>query len=245
MNKKKIIAVILAGGKGSRLQPVIKNIPKALVKIGDKPVIEHQIMLLRKHGIKEIWILLGHLGEKVKNYLGQEGRWKVKINYCQEKELLGTAGALKQLEGKIKTDFLVLSGDIMLDFDVERFMNFHKEKRGLASLVVHPSDHPFDSDLVQTNENGEIVSLLKRPHAKDIILKNLGIASVFTFSPKILKYIPKSKKTDFERDILSNVLSSGEKIYAYNTSEYIKDIGTPERLEEARADYVSGKIITS
>lgn len=242
MNREKITAVILAGGMGTRLQPIVKNTPKVLVKIGDKPVIEHQIILLRKHGIKEIWVLLGHLGEKVRNYLGKGERWKVKINYCQEKKPLGTAGALKQLEGEMKDDFLVLSGDIMLDFDVKRFTNFHKEKRGLASLVVHLSDHPFDSDLVKADENGKIVSLLKRPHQKGIIPQNLGIASVFAFSPKILKYIPKSKKTDFEKDILSNILSSGEKIYAYSTSEYLKDIGTPDRLEKARADY---KVLTS
>ncbi len=242
-------AVILAGGKGTRLQSVLKNTPKALVKIGNKPIIEYQIILLRKHGIEEIWILLGHLGDKIRNYLGDGEKWKMKINYCQEKELLGTAGALKQLEGKIKTDFLVLSGDIMLDFDISRFINFHKEKRGLASLVVHPSDHPLDSDLVKADKNEKIITLLKRPHDQGVILGNLGIASVFAFSPKIIKYIPKDKKTDFERDILSSILSSGEEIYAYNTSEYIKDIGTPERLEEARSDYfsqkISAKILTS
>lgn len=242
MNKKKITAVILAGGKGTRLQSVIKNTPKVLVKIGGRPVIEHQIILLKKYGIKEIWILLGHLGEKVRNYLGEGRRWGIKIRYCQEEKLLGTAGAIKQLEGKVKTDFLVLSGDLMMDFDVKRFINFHKNKKGIATIVVHPSDHAFDSDLVEAEEDGEIVFLLKRPHPQGIVLGNLGIASVFTFSPEILKYIPKSKKTDFERDILSNILNSGEKIYAYNTSEYIKDIGTPERLNEARADY---KVLTS
>lgn len=235
-------ALILAGGKGIRLYPITKKIPKVLMKIGGKTVIEHQIVLLKRYGVKEIWVLVGFLGEKVRKYLNEGKRWKTKIRYCQEKRLLGTAGALKQLEGKIKTDFLVFSGDVMLDFDVKRFINFHKKKKGMATMIVHPSDHPFDSDLVEADREGKVISLLKRPHPENIIFKNLSIASVFIFSPRIFKYIPTRRKTDFEKDILPKVLKAGEKVYAYNTPEYIKDMGTPKRLKLVEADYVSGKI---
>jgi len=254
-------AVIIAGGKGTRLTPFIKNTPKSLVKIGGKPIIEHQILLLKKYGLKEIWILLGYLGNQTRRYLGDGKKWNVKICYHQEENLLGTAGALKVLEGKIgdedkssssrfarlrlarvREDFLVFSGDVMMNFDVKRFIDWHKKKRGMASIVVHPNNHPFDSDLVEVDDKGQIVVLLKRPHPKGIIFRNLSIASVFIFSPKIFKYIPKNKKADIEKDILSILLSSKEKIYAYNTPEYLKDMGTPKRLEEVRRDYISGKI---
>ena len=235
-------AVILAGGKGTRLASFIKNIPKSLVKIGGKPVIEHQILLLRENGIKEIWILLGYLGDEIKKYLQKKERWNVGIHYSQEKEPLGTAGALKTLEGKIKEDFLVLSGDVMMDFDIKRFINYHRQKKGIALIVVHPNDHPFDSDLVEIDNEGKIVSFLIRPHLPGIIFRNLTIASAFIFSSKIFRYIPKNKKTDLEEYLFPQLLPSKEKIYAYNTPEYLKDMGTPDRLARVRIDYASGKI---
>ena len=261
MRKKTIKkAVILAGGKGTRLAKVAKNIPKSLVKIGKKSLIEHQILLLKKYGVKEIWILLGHLGGQIRKYLQDGKKWNIKIYYHQEKKPLGTAGALKLLEGKIgdedkssssrfarlrlarvREDFLVLSGDVIMDFDIKRFIN-HQQKKSIATIIIHPNDHPFDSDLVEVDDKGQIIALLKRPHPKGITFRNLSIASAYIFSPKIFKYIPENRKFDIEKDILPLLLKSKEKIYAYNTPEYLKDIGTPDRLARVRADYVSGKI---
>jgi histidinol-phosphate phosphatase family protein len=237
-----MIAVILAGGRGTRLSSIIKRIPKPLVKIGEKPIIEHQILLLRRYGIKKIWLLLGYMGEKIREYLGDGKKWGVKIYYHQEKEPLGTAGALKVLENFINKDFLVFSGDIMLDIGLQRFIKFHKNKKSDATFIVHPSDHPLDSDLVEVNNEGRIISLLKRPHPPEITFHNLSIASIYIFSPKIFKFIPRDKKTDIEKDIFPKLLKSNLKIYAYKTPEYIKDIGTPSRLTKVRLDYKSGKI---
>ena len=189
-------AVIIAGGKGKRLSPYIGNIPKGLVKIGNKPIIEHQISLLKREGINEVYFLLGHLGNQIKEYFGNGEKWKIKINYFQEKKSLGSAGALLQLKNEIKQDFLVFSCDVMTDFDIKRFINWHKKKKGIVSIVSHPNDHPFDSDLIETDENEKVVSLLKRPHDNNLIFKNLTIASAFIFSPKIFKYIPRNKKCD-------------------------------------------------
>ncbi len=168
-------AVILAGGKGTRLLPLTKKIPKCLVKIGEKPLIEHQILFLKKNGIKEIWLLLGYLGEKVKKYL-EDKDFKLKIKFHQEEKLLGTAGALKFLEKEIKKDFLVLSGDLMINFDLKRFIKFHQKKKGIATILVHPSDHPLDSDLVEVDKTGKILKLLRRPHPQGRIFRNLAIA---------------------------------------------------------------------
>ena len=166
MNK----AVILAGGKGTRLYPTTKTIPKSLLKIGDKSVIEHQILLLKEYGIKEIWILSGFLGEIIKEYLGDGQRLGVNIYYRQEKTPLGTAGCLKILESEMKEDFLVFSGDVMMDFDIRRFIDWHKEKnKSIVSILVHPNDHPFDSDLVDVDKDDRIISLLRRPHPPESI----------------------------------------------------------------------------
>ncbi len=236
-------AVILAGGKGTRLAPLIKNTPKSLVKIGGKPVIEHQILLLRKYGIKDIWILLGYLGNEIKEYLGNGKKWNVNIRYHQEKEPLGTAGAVKTLAEKVKEDFLVFSGDVMLDLNLKKFINWHGEKKEkIASIVVHSTDHPSDSDLVEIDDSERITNFLIRPHPEGKILPDLSIASVFIFSPKILQYMPESKKSDIEKDILPVILKSKEKLYGYKTPEYIKDMGTPERLKKISQDFASGKI---
>ena len=235
-------AVILAGGKGTRLAKLVKDIPKPLIKIGGKPVIEHQILFLRKHGIKEIWILIGFLGDQIKEYLKDGKKWGVIIHYSQEKKLLGTAGALKILQNKIKKDFLVLSGDVMLNFDLKGFIKYHRSKKGIASIIVRPSDHPLDSDLVEVNKEWQIIDLLKKPHSNKLNFHNLSIASVYIFSPKVFNYIPLNIKSNIEKDILPLVLKSKNKVYAYISSGYFKDIGVPERLLKARKDYVSGKI---
>ncbi len=236
-------AVILAGGKGKRLGSLGKKIPKPLIKIGDKPILEHQIMLLRKYGIRDIWLPLGYLGNQIREYFGDGRKWQVNISYHQEEKPLGTAGAIKTLEKKIKEDFLVLSGDVMLNFDIGRFINYHRQKKEkIGSIVVHPNDHPFDSDLVEVDKTGRITSLLIRPHRSGATFRNLSIASVFIFSSKIFKYITSQKKSDIEKNILPLILKAKQKIYAYNTPEYLKDIGTPERLKKVKQDYASGKI---
>jgi len=130
----------------------------------------------------------------------------------------------------------------MMGFDVKRFIRWHKQKKGIASIIVHPSDHPFDSDLVEIDDKGQITALLRRSHPEGITFCNLSIASAYIFSPRIFRYIPKNEKSDIEKDILPKLLKSKEKMYAYKTPEYLKDMGTPKRLEEVRKDYISGKI---
>ena len=234
-------AVILAGGKGTRLAEITKNTPKALVEIGGVSVLEHQINFLQKNGIKEVWILLGYLAKEIQDFVETKERG-ITVGYKYEQAPLGTAGAIQQLESEMNEDFLVLSGDVMVNFDVQRFAKSHQDKGGIMSLIVHPNDHPFDSDLVEVDAQGKIFSLLQRPHEQGKTFRNLSIASVYIFSPKIFKYIPSNKKTDIEKDIIPLLLEAREHIHAYNTPEYIKDMGTPERLKQVRKDYESGKI---
>jgi histidinol-phosphate phosphatase family protein len=242
INAKNIPTIILCGGLGTRMREETEYKPKPMVLIGGKPIIEHQILLFKRYGIRRIWILLGHQGNKIKEYFGDGRKWKVKIYYHQEKEPMGTAGALKILENKIKKDFLVVSGDVMMNIDLRKFINWHKKQKGIATFIVHPNDHPFDSDLVEINKDKRIIAFLKRPHPSNRIFHNLSIASIYIFSPRIFQFIPKNRKSDIEKDILPKILKSEQKIYAYKTSEYIKDIGTPNRLMKVRKDYVLEKL---
>lgn len=233
-----MIAVIAAGGKGTRLASVAGDLPKALITIGKAPVIEHQILLLKKYAVTEIWLLVGHLAEQIIGYVGDGQRWGVNVRYSRENEPLGRSGALKQIASHLAEDFLFLSGDLMMDFDVQKFIDFHCQKKdAAASLLVHASDHPFDSDLVLLGRQQEIAALSLKPHQAPVSSEHLGIASVFIFSPRIFQYIPDGVKSDFEKDVLPRMLGAGEKVYGYRTEEYIKDMGTPERLEKVRREY--------
>ena len=239
-------AVILAGGRGTRLKNLTNTLPKPLIKIGKKPLLEHQINLLKDYGFNKIWILSGYLGEKIKDYVGDGSKWSVKINNIIESKLLGTAGALKQLGGKINMDFMVFSGDVMLDMDLKTLVKFHKNKTGkIATIVIHPNDHPYDSDLVTVNKDYKVTSFLIRQsksQPKNLLLRNLANAGIFVFSPKIFEVIKKNEFSDLERDIFPKILAKREGIYAYNTAEYIKDVGTLARLTIVRHDYNSSKI---
>jgi len=235
-------AVILAGGKGTRLASVLgEKTPKALVGIGNVPVLEHQITFLQENGVKEVWLLVGHLGKEIQDFVASK-EWGVVVHTMLEEQPLGTGGALKQLEKEIHEDFLVLSGDVMLDLDLGRFAQWHAKRNAMVSLVVHPNDHPFDSDLVQVDGEGKVAALLRRPHPEGLVFRNLSIASVYIISPKIFPFLPQGEKCDLEKDILPLLQDAKENLCAYNTPEYIKDMGTPERLEEVRKDYESGKI---
>lgn len=238
-------AVILAGGTGTRLN---LNYPKVLVEIGDKPIIIHQIILLKKYGIKNIWVLSGFQNEKVRSVLDTGKKWGVRIYHISESEnnLLGSAGALKSLENNIKNDFLILSGDVMLDIDLDNLIRFHNSHNSqVATIVVHPSDHPHDSDLVEINKQNQVTKFLIRKNKtqqKNLLYSNLTNTGVFIFSPKIFKSIKKNQKQDIEKDLFPKILAASEIIFAYKTAEYLKDMGTAQRLKKVIFDYKMGKI---
>lgn len=226
--------VILAGGKGTRLG--LKDIPKPMVNIIDKPLLEHQLNLIKTNtDINEIFILSGYKNEVISEYFGNGSDFGLKINHVVEPYPLGTAGALKLIENKINDRFLVFYGDIYLNFDVNSFINYDKENNSTGTIIVHPNDHPFDSDLVKV-KNQRVINILKKPHDNNLYYSNLVNAATYIFSKKIFKYIKKDTNCDIAKDLLPVLLKNNEKIYAYNTPEYIKDIGTPTRLEEVIKD---------
>jgi len=232
-------AVILAGGKGERLG--LKNIPKVMVKIGSKPLLQRQIELLVSFGITDIVLCVKHLSEKIKKYFGNGEKFGAKIIYSEEDDFLGTAGALKLAEDLLEKNFILLYGDIMLDMNLAKLVTYHKKKKGIATLVVHPSDHPEDSDIVDVDKDGRVKKIWRPKEGEKF--RNLTNAAVFVFSKKITKYIPGKKFANIERDILPLVLERGEHIYAYETDEYIKDIGIPERLKKVKNDFKNKKIV--
>lgn len=240
-----MIAVILAGGRGARLGKLTLKTPKPLIDLAGKPIIERQIQYLKRNGVRKIWVLSGYLGNQIQGYIGNGNKYGLEINHIVEDSPQGTAGALKNLDGLIRKDFLVLSGDIALDIDLKSLIYFHKKKKSVATIIAHPSDHPFDSDLIEVDANDKVSSIIIRSGKAQpggLVFRNLTCASMFVFSSKIFGYIKKLEVSDIEKNLIPRIIKTGRAVYAYRTAEYIKDVGTQERIKKVSFDILSGKV---
>jgi D,D-heptose 1,7-bisphosphate phosphatase len=232
--------VIIAGGKGTRIKSISEEIPKAMIPVNGKTILEHQIGLAKRYGFTDFLFLTGHLGHKIEAYFGNGSSLGVNIEYFREKEPLGTAGAFAEVANKLTSDFWVFYGDTVMDFDMEKMLAFHKSHKSEATLFLHPNDHPYDSDLVETDNSQRVLAFYPKPH--DGIYRNLVNAAVYILSPAILTYIKPKEKSDFGKDVFPAALNFGINIYGYISFEYIKDMGTPDRYEKVFADVISGKV---
>ncbi|MDO9153552.1 MAG: HAD-IIIA family hydrolase [Paludibacter sp.] len=234
--------VIIAGGKGTRIASVATEIPKAMIPINGKPVIEYQVELAKRYGLTDFIFIIGHLGEQIETYFDNGSKWGVTITYYKEKKALGTAGALAYLKSNLQEDFFVFYGDTVMDIDLEKMLDYHKKNNSDATLLVHPNDHPYDSDIVDVDENGRVKKIFIKPHPVGFISRNLVNAALFIFSPKVLNHIELGVKSHIEKDVLPACLDAGMILYGYNSPEYIKDMGTPERYQKVCEDVISGKV---
>lgn len=232
--------VIMAGGKGTRIAKVANDIPKPMIRLCEKPILQHQIECLKKQGFVDIILVIGHLGKIIKDYFDDGKKFGVNIKYYEEVMPLGTAGALAYLKEDLKEDFVLINGDIIFDIDLNRCINYHKTKCAKATLITHPNDHPYDSAIIVTDDNMKVIDWLHKEEKREFY-KNRVNSGIHILSSEIIENIPLGKKTDLDRDVLKPLINC-ENIYAYDTPEYIKDMGTPERLIAVSKDYISGKI---
>ena len=234
-------AVIMAGGKGTRIASLARDIPKPMLPLCGKPVLERQIEVLRREGFLDIVLVVGHLGGVIQSHFGDGAAFGVHITYIHEQEPLGTAGALALLGDVLKDeDFLLLNGDILFDVDLARFLAFHREKRGIATIFTHPSTHPADSVIVESDKNDRVTAFLAPDTARPLT-RNRTNAGLHFFSPAVLSRFSTVKKTDLDREVLAPLAAKGA-LFAYNSHEYVKDMGTPQRLTEAERDLAAGVV---
>lgn len=253
--------VIMAGGKGTRIASVKSDVPKPMIPICGKPILEWQIENLKAYGLTDIILVIGYLGHVIKDYFGDGSKFGVNINYFEEDIPLGTAGALFKMP-ELTEDFLLMCGDVILDVDFNRFVEFHQKNHAWASLMAHPNGHPYDSSLLVTEilppqeKGGNPVDthrVIKWMNKEDerLYYKNRVNAGIEIISPQLLRetmkhFVPRHPETpekiDLDRDVLKPCISSG-RIFAYDTPEYIKDMGTPDRYYEVEKDIRSGKVI--
>lgn len=232
-------AVIMAGGKGTRLQSIASDIPKPMVPVVGKPILEHQIESLRTSGITEITIIVGYLGTAIRDYFSNGEAWNVNIEYIQEELPLGTAGALYYLKQKIKEDFFLVFGDLLLDIDWKRFMTFHQSHGAAITLFGHPNAHPYDSDLIVVEKNGQVLGIEPKNLPRDFYYQNFVNAGIYCVSPMVLDYVEVPEKLDFEKSIVARLIPH-ERVYAYASTEYVKDMGTPDRYHAVSRDLEHG-----
>lgn len=241
--------VIMAGGKGTRISSVASDIPKPMIRIGNMPVLEHEIMCLRDQGFSDFIITVSHLGHIIMDYFG-DGRkvspatgepFDVHIDYYIEEQPLGNAGALFQMKDKLTEDFLLLNADAMFDIDFNRFVAYHKQKGGLVTLFTHPNSHPYDSGLIISDEDGAVKQWLTKEEDRPKYYRNRVNAGLHIISPRVLACEIMTSKIDLDRQILKPLAGTG-KMYVYDSPEYVKDMGTPERYKAVCNDFENGTV---
>ena len=252
--------VIMAGGMGTRIASVKSDVPKPMIKICGKPILEWQIENLKSYGLTEITLVIGYLGHLIKEYFGDGTMYGVKISYYEETEPLGTAGALFKMP-ELKDVFLLMCGDVILDVDFNQFIEFHYSTGAWASLMSHPNGHPYDSSLLVTEilppqvpggnpvDTHKVVKWMNKEDER-LFYKNRVNAGIEIISPELLRetmkhFVPRNPampdRIDLDRDVLQPNISTG-RIFAYDTPEYIKDMGTPDRYYEVEKDIQTGKV---
>lgn len=239
-------AILLCAGKGTRLLPLTFRIPKAMVKVGDKPVVEWLLFLCKKHGISEIGINLGRNGSKIKKYFQNGDKWGVKVSYSQEKELLGTAGALHGFDDFLNSTFIVIYGDILTDINITKMLCFHRSKRAWMTIALKRSKDPSaSSGLAALDDRQRVKIFLEKPLQTQ--KEALGGKNAFTncgvyiCEPKILKYIPR-EFCDFGYFVIPEMIKRGKKIFGYDVSKnFFQEIGTIEKVKKAKTKFSSAK----
>lgn len=237
----------MAGGKGTRISVVASDIPKPMVKIDGMPVLEHEIMCLREQGFTDMIITVGHLGHIITDYFGDGSKvspitgkpFGVHIEYYIEDEPLGNAGALFKLKNKLIEDFLLLNGDVFFDIDFNRFVEYHNQKGGLVTLFTHSNSHPYDSGVIIANEECAVEQWLAKEDNRPKYYCNRVNAGLHIISPKVLEQDINTPKVDLDRQLLKPLAGSG-KMFVYDSPEYVKDMGTPDRYEAVCRDYKNG-----
>lgn len=225
---------IIAGGKGTRFKQ-ISNKPKLLAKLNNTNLLRLILKNLKKYNLNKISIFVGKNFDYFKKYR------KNKIKLIEEKKPLGTSGCLSLIsKEKLKKNTLIIFGDILFDIDFYKFYEFHKTNKSEISIFSHPSDHLFDSDIIDADANNRVKNIFFKPHKKKIISNNLTMAGIFIVRSNLIKKIPKNKKQDFSKDFLKNCLKKKVRIYSYKSREYCKDLGTSKRYLKVLDDFKEG-----
>lgn len=235
-------AVVLAGGKGTRLASAFPDLAKPMVPVDGLPIAEHLVRTYAAQGVRRFIFTLGYRGDQLRAHFGDGSAWGVSVEYFEEREPLGTAGALAELQDELgAAPFWVFYADTLSSVDLSRMEAHHRANCADATLLVHPNDHPYDSDLVDAEPTGRVRAVFGKPHPEDREVRNVVNAALYLLEPSMLREIPHGVASDFGRDLFPKWAAS-HRLYAYSTPEYIKDMGKPERRAQVEAALRQGKV---
>ena len=234
--------MILAAGQGTRLRPLTEHIPKPMVLVRDKPILEHNLELLARHGIREAVINLHHHPQTIVEHFGDGSRWGVHITYSFEPELLGTAGAVRRVREQFDSTFLVLYGDNLTTCDLNRLVVFHLAKGGIATIALYHRDDPIASGIADLDDQDRITRFVEKPKSHQVFSGWVS-AGILVLEPEVLDAIPDGTPSDFGHDLFPSLLARGEAIYGYRMSqgEDLWWIDTPEDLQRVKAIWEKGE----
>lgn len=233
-------AVILAGGRGTRLHPLTTNVPKPLVPMFDKPVMEHTVTLLAKHGIRDITVTVSYRADQIMERFGDGSRLGVNIDYYIEETPRGTAGGLKDFADKLTETFLVISGDAVTDFDLTSALEFHRSRRAKATLAMYDVPDPSQFGLVQTDPSGRILRFVEKPSPNEVFGNTVN-TGIYVLDPSVVDLIPENAAFDFSRDLFPRLLKQPNSLWARKMDGYWCDVGNLGQYRDAHFDALSGQ----
>lgn len=234
-------AVILVGGLGTRLRPLSINTPKSMMPVVNIPFIEYVIRRLSRHNIKHIILAISHLAQPIKDYIGDGSRFGISITYTIEETALGTAGAVKNTEQYLDDEaFVVLNGDIFTDLDISAMIALHNRRKAKITIALTPVEDPTIYGLIETDDNGRITRFLEKPSWEQVTTDMIN-AGTYIMEADVLKSIPAQTMFSFEKGVFPPLLQKGDLIYAFPSSCYWMDIGTPEKYHQLNRDLLNGE----
>src|SRR5829696_2088680 len=234
-------AVIMAGGEGTRLRPLTSNAPKPMLPLADRPMMEHIVSLLKLHGFDEIVVTVAFLANHIKTYFGDGSEFGVKMTYADEPIPLGTAGSVGNTRGLLDETFLVISGDVLTDIDLTKVLDFHREKKAVATIGLATVDNPLEFGIVITHEDGTIERFLEKPTWGQVFSDTIN-TGIYVLEPEIFDYIADGEVVDFSGDVFPVVLDQGRKLVGEIVEGYWEDVGTLEAYRRTHDDILDGRV---
>lgn len=234
-------AVVMAGGAGTRLRPLTCRLPKPMVPLCNQPVMEYCLQLLRRHECTHIYATLHYLADEVLSHFGNGSDFGLRMHYSVEQEPMGTAGSVGLLRDSLDSTFFVVSGDALTDFDLQKALLFHREKKAQATLVLTSVPNPLEFGVVITDDDGKIVRFLEKPSWGEVFSDTVN-TGIYILEPEVLDLIPKDTAFDFSKDLFTKMLEESMPLYGYVAEGYWCDIGNIDQYRQANRDLAHGKV---
>jgi len=234
-------AVVMAGGEGTRLRPLTSNQPKPMVPVVGKPCMEHIVELLLTHGMEDVIVTVAFLPQAIRSYFGDGESLGVNIEYSVEESPLGTAGSVRLASGKLDDTFVVISGDALTDVNLEKVVDFHRERKAAVTIGLKSVENPLEFGIVVTDDEGRIERFLEKPSWGQVFSDTIN-TGIYVLEPEVLRHIPTDRPYDFSKELFPLLLEMGRPLYGYVFEEYWQDIGNIDQFRQANFDALDGAV---